>query len=441
MMVMKFGGTSVGGAEQIKGVADIVKSYIDKKPVVVVSAVTKITDKLIEAANAASQGKRNEALENINKINYGILEKLGLNKSLIGKDIEELSRIISKIKDNKKIDGEVMDNVQSFGERMSSKIVAAQLNKIGVEAQAFNAWDLGFVTTSDFGNAEPLEEAYTSLDSNIKKLNAVPVITGFIGKTENGEVTTLGRGGSDYSAAIIGSAINADEIQIWTDVDGILTTDPRIVNNAKTIGKISFAEASELAYFGAKVLHPKSILPAMNKNIPVKVLNTFNPERPGTTILSKAKSGKSNVIKAIACKKNITLVNITSTRMFGAYGFLAKLFSIFDKYKKSVDVISTSEVSVSLSVDNDKNLNNIADELRKIGNVNILRDKSIICVVGEGMRRTPGVAGKTFSALGKNQINIEMISQGASEINITLIVDGKDAEKAVNVLHKEYFGG
>ena len=441
MMVMKFGGTSVGGAEQIKGVADIVKSYIDKKPVVVVSAVTKITDKLIEAANAASQGKRNEALENINKINYGILEKLGLNKSLIGKDIEELSRIISKIKDNKKIDGEVMDNVQSFGERMSSKIVAAQLNKIGVEAQAFNAWDLGFVTTSDFGNAEPLEEAYTSLDSNIKKLNAVPVITGFIGKTENGEVTTLGRGGSDYSAAIIGSAINADEIQIWTDVDGILTTDPRIVNNAKTIGKISFAEASELAYFGAKVLHPKSILPAMNKNIPVKVLNTFNPERPGTTILSKAKSGKSNVIKAIACKKNITLVNITSTRMFGAYGFLAKLFSIFDKYKKSVDVISTSEVSVSLSVDNDKNLNNIADELRKIGNVNILRDKSIICVVGEGMRRTPGVAGKTFSALGKNQINIEMISQGASEINITLIVDGKDTEKAVNVLHKEYFGG
>src|SRR3989338_2053914 len=179
MMVMKFLGTSVGGAEQIKGVADIVKSYIDKKPVVVVSAVTKITDKLIEAANAASQGKRNEALENINKINYGILEKLGLNKSLIGKDIEELSRIISKIKDNKKIDGEVMDNVQSFGERMSSKIVAAQLNKIGVEAQAFNAWDLGFVTTSDFGNAEPLEEAYTSLDSNIKKLNAVPVITGF----------------------------------------------------------------------------------------------------------------------------------------------------------------------------------------------------------------------------------------------------------------------
>ena len=441
MMVMKFGGTSVGGAEQIKGVADIVKSYIDKKPVVVVSAVTKITDKLIEAANAASQGKRNEALENINKINYGILEKLGLNKSLIGKDIEELSRIISKIKDNKKIDGEVMDNVQSFGERMSSKIVAAQLNKIGVEAQAFNAWDLGFVTTSDFGNAEPLEEAYTSLDSNIKKLNAVPVITGFIGKTENGEVTTLGRGGSDYSAAIIGSAINADEIQIWTDVDGILTTDPRIVNNAKTIGKISFAEASELAYFGAKVLHPKSILPAMNKNIPVKVLNTFNPERPGTTILSKAKSGKSNVIKAIACKKNITLVNITSTRMFGAYGFLAKLFSIFDKYKKSVDVISTSEVSVSLSVDNDKNLNNIADELRKIGNVNILRDKSIICVVGEGMKHTPGIAGKAFSALGKNQINIEMISQGASEINITLIVDGKDAEKAVKVLHKEYFGG
>ena len=179
----------------------------------------------------------------------------------------------------------------------------------------------------------------------------------------------------------------------------------------------------------------------MKKNIPVKVLNTFNPEHPGTTIVNKAKSDKSHAVKAIACKKNITLVNINSTRMMGSYGFLAKLFSIFDKYKKSVDVISTSEVSVSLSVDNDKNLNNIADELRKIGNVNILRDKSIICVVGEGMKHTPGISGRTFSALGSNNINIEMISQGASEINITFIVDGKDAEKAVKVLHKEYFGG
>ncbi|MBW2976326.1 lysine-sensitive aspartokinase 3 [Candidatus Woesearchaeota archaeon] len=435
---MKFGGTSLGGAGRIKNAANIVKHYAKKNPVVVVSAVSGITDKLIELANAAAKGKGNEILEGIKKIHYEILENLGINKSLIEKDIAELSQILDEIKNNKFVDAKALDNVQSFGERMSSKIVAAQLNNIGVKAQAFNSWELGFFTDSEFGKAEPLETAYKNLGKGIKKLGAVPVVTGFIGRTEKGDVTTLGRGGSDYTAAIIGSAINADEIQIWTDVDGIMTADPRIVANAKTIEEISFAEASELAYFGAKALHPKTILPAMREGIPVKVLNSFNPENKGTVILNKANKSEQ-IVKAIACKKGITLVNIDSTRMLGAYGFLARIFNIFDKYKKSVDVVATSEVSVSLTVEDEYKMDHIIEELSGIAQVNVLKNKSIVCVVGEGMKSTPGVAGRTFTALGRNNVNIEMISLGASKINITFSVDGKDAEKAVKVLHGEYF--
>lgn len=438
MIVMKFGGTSVGNAQRIKNVTNIVKSYIKRKPVVVVSAVTKMTDALIRLGKECAEGKGEETLNNIKKVHYGILEELELNKSLLKEDIEELSSLVNKTKSSKYLDDELLDNFQSFGERMSSKIVAEQLNKIGVNAQAFNSWKLGFLTDSEFGCAEPLDITYTNLSKFIKKLNVAPVITGFIGKTENGEITTLGRGGSDYTAAIVGAAINADEIHIWTDVNGIMSTDPKIVSNARTLDKVSFAEASELAYFGARVLHPKTILPAMNKNIPVKVLNSFNPKNKGTTIINKIGKSKQ-IVKAIAYKKNITLINVDSTRMFGAYGFLARLFDVFDEYRKSVDVVSTSEVSVSLTVDNDENIGGISRELEEIANVNVIRNKAIICVVGEGMKKTPGIAGRTFTALGRNKINVEMISQGASEINITFIVDGKDAEKAVKVLHKEYF--
>lgn len=439
MIVMKFGGTSVGNAERIANVAKIIKSNIEKKPIVVVSAVTKITDALIRLANECSQGKGDETFENIKKVHHEIIEKLKVERSLLDIDFNELSRLVNKTKKDGKIDLKILDHFQSFGEQMSSKIVAAEINKVGIKAQAFNSWELGFLTNSEFGHAEPLDIGYPNLNKNIRKLSLVPVITGFIGKTKEGEITTLGRGGSDYTAAVIGAAINADEIQIWTDVNGIMSSDPKIVGNAITLDKVSFAEASELAYFGARVLHPKTILPAMRKGIPVRVLNSFDPKNNGTIILSKI--NKNNyAVKSIACKKNIALINIDSTRMLGAYGFLARLFDIFDEYKKSVDVVSTSEVSVSLTVDNRENIQNMIPKLKEIADVEILDNKAIICVVGEGMSHTLGIAGRTFTALGKNKINVEMISQGASEINITFIVDGKDAEKAVKVLHKEYFG-
>ena len=375
----------------------------------------------------------------VRKMNYEILERLGLDKEITRNDLHELEQLARKLKSLGKLDNKGLDHFQSFGEQISSKIVAAQLNKLGVESRAFNAWDIGFLTDAEFGNAQPLEESYSKIKGSIENMKLVPVITGFIGKTKKGEITTLGRGGSDYTAAIVGAAIDAEEIQIWTDVDGIMSSDPKIVGNAITLENVSFAEASELAYFGAKVLHPKTILPAMEKNITVKVLNTFNPSGNGTSILKHAKSTR-HVAKAIACKKNITRVSIDSTRMLGAHGFLARLFDIFENHGKSIDVVSTSEVSVSLTVDDDQNLNNVIKELEEIASVEVAKNKAIVCVVGEGMRNTPGVSGRTFAAMGSNGINVEMISQGASEINITFIVDGKDADKAVKVLHKEYFG-
>ncbi|HLC61545.1 MAG TPA: lysine-sensitive aspartokinase 3 [Candidatus Nanoarchaeia archaeon] len=439
MIITKFGGTSVGNAERIRKTAEIIKSKLDEKPVVVVSAVTKITDALIKLANESAAGKGDDVFDNIKNVHLNIVNQLNLDKSLLNKNFDELAELAKENQQNKKLDARALDYFQSFGERMSSKIVAAYLNQIGINSQAFNSWDLGLATTNDFGNAEPLESSYPNIKNNILKLKLIPVITGFIGKSENNRITTLGRGGSDYTAAIIGSAVDADEIQIWTDVNGVMTADPKIVPNAKPVRQVSFAEASELAYFGARVLHPKTILPAMGKNIPVRVLNSFNPKDEGTTIINKsAKTQKT--IKSIACKSNTTLIHIESTRMLGAYGFLARIFYIFDKYRKSVDVISTSEVSVSLTVDNSENAGPILKELEEFAQVEIGKNKSIICVVGEGIKEEKGIAGRIFTALGKNNINVEMISQGASKINMTFIVDGKDAEKAVRALHDEYFG-
>ncbi|HZX45103.1 MAG TPA: aspartate kinase, partial [Candidatus Nanoarchaeia archaeon] len=292
------------------------------------------------------------------------------------------------------------------------------------------------ITTPDYGNGEPLPDTEEKIASHLRKVTEVPVITGFIGKDSAGNITTLGRGGSDYTGAIIGAAMN-DTIEIWTDVNGVMTSDPRVVNEAATIENISFDEASELAYFGAKVLHPKAIWPAIKKNLPVKVLNSFEPTNKGTTIVSKSKESKT-VIKAIACKKNISLINVSSTRMLLAHGFLSRLFSVFEDYKKSVDMIATSEVSVSLTVDTEENIEKIREDLEGVAEVNFEKGKAIVAIVGAGMINSKGVVGRVFTAL--KDIRVEMISAGASEINISFIVDNKDADRAVQTLHKEFFG-
>lgn len=436
---MKFGGSSVGSAEKIKDVANIIKSRHSKKPVVVVSAVKGITDKLIETADAAVEGKNVPGLiKQVIEKHHKIMDELKIDKGLIEENLNEFKQVIEDIEESSEASNQVMDLVQSFGERMSSKLVAAHLNSIGVKAQAFDAWDIGMITNGDFGKAEPLDDSHKKIASAIKGFDVVPIITGFIGKTEDGTVTTLGRGGSDYTAAIIGAAVDSEEIQIWTDVNGVMTSDPRVVKEAKTIPSISFAEASELAYFGAKVLHPKTILPAMKKDIPVRVLNTYEPDYKGTVIVSKAEKSKE-IIRAIACKKNIMLVNIVSSRMIDAHGFLSRVFDVFEDYAKSVDMIATSEASISLTVDKEDNMNHIVEQLKEIADVKVEKEKAIICVVGEGMKHMPGIAGRTFTTLGKSKVNVEMISQGASEINISFIVDNEQADKAVQALHNEYF--
>jgi aspartate kinase len=436
MIVMKFGGSSVGDAQRITNVCNIVKSR--KNPVVVVSAVKGVTDMLINTSEMAAKGEDvSKELGDIKERHHKVLRDLELDENLVDLLLDKFGKVVDKIFVMKRINPELMDEVQSFGERCSSRIVAACLTKEGIPAKAFDAYDIGVITTPDYGKAEPLPDAEEKIAKAIEKLDVVPVVTGFIGKDSAGNITTLGRGGSDYTAAIIGAALNS-VTEIWTDVNGIMSADPRVVSDAHTISEISFNEASELAYFGARVLHPKTIWPAVKKNLAVKVLNSFEPSDKGTTIVKKVKT--KEVVRAIACKKNISLVNLSSTRMLLAHGFLARVFIVFEDYKKSVDMISTTEVSVSLTVDNDKDLDNIKEDLEGVADVRIEKGKSIICIAGEGMKHVPGVSGRTFSVLGKNDINIEMISQGASEINISFIVDNKDADKAVKVLHTEFFG-
>ena len=438
MIVMKFGGTSVGDAKIIMEVAEIIKSKLSQKPVIVVSAVKTVTNLLIDLAQKSAEGDIDAVFRQIEKVHMGIINGLGLEKSILDKDLASLAKIAGKIKLRGSYNKKMLDEVKSYGERMSSKIVAAWLRKIGVNAEAFNAYDIGFITNRDFGNADIINESYSLIRKSIESIKSVPVVTGFIGKTAKGEITTLSRGGSDYTASIIGAAINAEEIQIWTDVDGIMSTDPKLVKTTRIVDTLSFEEASELAYFGARVLHPKTMLPPMEKGIPVRVMNTFKPGN-GTLIKNKAER-EDHVVKAFAFKKSITLIKITSLRMLGAYGFLAQIFVIFEKYRKSIDVIATSEVSVSLTVDNEQDLGEIIKDLEEFSTVTVMKGRAIICAVGEGMKHQHGVAGRIFNAMGKSNINVEMISQGASEINITFIVKNEDADRSLEILHDEFFG-
>ncbi|MCK5282571.1 MAG: lysine-sensitive aspartokinase 3 [Nanoarchaeota archaeon] len=438
MIVMKFGGTSVGNAEKIKAVSQIIKLNLDQKPVVVCSAVKGVTDMLIEMANTAFKGESTkDLLRHLKEKHDKIIRELDIAKDTATPLLEDIDRLMERVENVRLESTETLDHIQSYGERMSCRIVAAYLSKVGIKAKAHDAFDMGMITNPDFGRAEPLEHAPEMIKEHMAKMDHVPVVTGFIGKTTAGEITTLSRGGSDYTASIIGAATDSDEIQIWTDVDGIMSTDPKIVKDAKTIAKLSFDEASELAIFGAKVLHPKSIIPAMEKNIPVRVLNTYNPEGKGTIVTPKAEK-TDKVMKAIACKKGISLVNVTSTRMLNAHGYLARVFDIFRDYQKSVDMISTSEVSISMTINDSNGMDKIVKDLEGIAKVKTEDNKAIICVVGEGLKHTKGLAGKVFSTVGKAGVSIEMISQGASEINISFVVDEEDADKTINALHQEF---
>src|SRR3989344_3003492 len=442
MIVMKFGGTSLANAERIKNVANIINTRLNKKPIVVVSAVGGITDKLIDLAKEASKGTNpNERVEQIVDIHKKIIKSLNLNDEFLIEDFVKLYDILNGIYLLRELSPRSLDIVSSFGEIFSSKILSEYLISLGIKSKQYNGWDIGIVTDNNFTNAEILEKTYDNIKDKLTNVKDLPVVTGFIANDEEGNITTLGRGGSDYTASIIGSALDVEEIEIWTDVNGIKTADPRIVENARQWDKITFNEAAEMAYFGAKVLHPKTIKPAVNKQIPVRILNTYNPENKGTVVLKE--DGENHMFRSISSKNNINVVRICSTDMLLAHGFLAKIFETFNRYKISIDLVSTSEVTVSITLDNInsslKNLDFAISELNEIGKVEMLIGMSIICVVGEGIRNKSGVLGRIFNVCKNLDINVEMVSQGASPLSISFVVKQEDSEKIIKGLHRELF--
>ena len=448
---MKFGGTSVEDATAILRTAGVVEDRVAKglRPVVIVSAMAKVTDQLLACAAAAlaGRGDREAALEIVARLRARHLQvagelvkgerldalRLDINRAFDG--LEELVRGIAVVGE---LTTRTSDLIVSFGERLSSVMVTAAFAERGLNSAHVDARDV-ILTDDHYGKAAPdeaaIERALREKVLPLTSAGCVPVMGGFIGSC-NGITTTLGRGGSDYTAALVGGGLHAGAIEIWTDVDGIMTTDPRICPDALRVRTISFEEAAELAYFGAKVLHPATILPAVQKNIPVYVLNSRNAANEGTRITATPPPCASP-FKSIAAKKKLTIIDIVASRMLLAHGFLKMVFDIFDKHKCAIDMVSTSEVSISITVDSREALPAICEELGRIADVKYESDKALICLVGEDIRGQSGIAAQVFAAV--SHVNIRMISQGASEINMSFMINEEDVEEAVRSLHKKFF--
>jgi aspartate kinase len=448
MIVMKFGGSSVESASAIERVAGIVGRAVARNPVVVVSAMGKTTQQLLNMGEEAAAGKKERALESLRTLRQMHEREIGALLPASGESevlqilddhFGEMGDLLEQLSAEGEFTPESVDALSSYGERLSSHLIALVFSNAGMKAAHVDARCV-VLTDARHKAATPLyPQTYARARDRILPLisqGKVPVLGGFIAATERGVTTTLGRGGSDFSAAIIGAGIGAEEIQIWTDVDGVMTCDPKLVPEARRVKTISFAEAAELAYFGAKVLHPSTLVPAIEKNIPVVVLNSRRPEIAGTRIVAEAVPC-SNVIKAISCKRGIYIVNMRSTRMLMAHGFLNRIFEIFSRAETAVDMLASSEVSVSLTIDDPARLTEICQELRDFSEVSVEKDQAIVCIVGDNLRDTPGVAARTFGAL--EGINIRMISQGASLLNLGFVVAARDAEKTVKLLHQEFF--
>lgn len=447
MIVMKFGGTSVESASAIERVAGIVKARAGRRPIVVVSAMGKTTNKLLAIAQAAIEGKREEYIRQLHDLRdfhsrearqvVSLEHRADLDR-VLDEHFSELTELIKGIAVIGELTPRTIDAVSAYGERLSSYIVARAFEYLGIPTVHVDSRQV-IVTDNRHTQAAPLlAETYRRLEEAVAPLagQRVVVMGGFIAACAEGITTTLGRGGSDFTASLVGAGVRAEEIQIWTDVDGMLTADPTILPGGHRVKTISFAEAAELAYFGAKVLHPSTVIPAIERSIPVLILNSRRPDVPGTRIVAEAVPCR-NAVKSIACKRRITVVNITSTRMLMAYGFLRRIFEVFDRQETSVDMVATSEVSVSLTIDNTSRIAKICEELSGFSEVSMDPDQAIVCLVGDNIRYTPGVAARVFRAL--DGINIRMISQGASLLNLSVVVAEKDIHAAVKALHAEFF--
>jgi aspartate kinase len=435
VIVLKFGGTSLGTAASLDNALHIVQGNPQGEAAVVVSALSGMTDLLVRYADEPSS--RTQLAQDFVERHHQLASQVGVDPSVFTAAAALWQAECAANAARGVLHGAQRDRVLSFGERWSAILVAAALESRGTPARATDAGEAGLLTDDTFGAAHPLPEAYALLRETLLQSPHVPVVTGFTGRTKSGQTTTLGRGGSDFTAAILGAALGAREIQIWTDTSGMLTADPRVVPEARPVESLSFAEASELAYFGAKVLHPKTLLPAIERGIPVRVLNTRDPEAPGSRITSETRTAADTwAIKSIALKRGITVVTVVSTRMLLAHGFLARVFEIFGRHRIVVDLVTTSEVSISMTLDDISKLGAAIDELETVGHVSVQHDRALLAVVGEGAGTRVGLAGHIFSLLGGVGIGLEMISQGASHVNLSCVVDGAHATQAVRLLHR-----
>lgn len=438
-IVQKFGGTSVGSSESIRRVGRIVKSSLANRPVVVVSAVGGVTNKLFRLSELAlARVPWEREFDAIAAQHRTIQSELAIDVPEIEALLAELHDLVRGIALIREATPRTLDYSASFGERLSARLVAAHFVSIGIDARATDAWDAGLITDGRFGTARPIPECDARIRSALETLAPVPVVTGYIAKDTHGNITTLGRGGSDYSAAIFGAAISASEIQIWTDVDGVMTADPRKVKDARLLATVSFAEAAELAFFGAKVLHPATMVPAVKKNIPIRVLNTFRPEVAGTRVVGKLAPTERSA-KSIATKDKIVAVNVVASEMMMQFGFLEKIADVFARHEVVVDMIATSEVSVALTTDPSARLEPVVAELSRFAEVSVVRDIALVSIVGEELQTSTDFAARVFGALAELGVRLEMISYGATRNNLSFVVPETKLALVVATLHERLF--
>jgi aspartate kinase len=451
MVVQKFGGTSVADPDAVRRLVDIVRAACGRDgrgPVVVVSALSGVTDALLTIATESGASQTDGALAQVARLrdrHLAMARALASGGALaplsaaIDSHFDELSAVVRALGVLREVSPRTLDVIAAIGELLSSRIVAAAVANAGVPAEWVDA-RRAVVTNDDHTRAAPrMPETAAALRAVVSPLveaGRVPVLGGFIGATAEGHTTTLGRGGSDYSGAIVGAGLGASEIQIWTDVDGMLTADPRIVPRPRLVPRLSYAEAAELAYFGAKVLHPSTIHPAVERNIPVRILNSRKPEGAGTLITAEP-NPDGDELTAMAAKRDLTVVDITSSRMLMAYGFLRQVFEVFERYRTAVDVVTTSEVSVSVTVDDRRHLEAIVEALSAFAEVSIEGEMALLCAVGDRLRGEPAIAARVVRVL--EEVPLRMISQAASRRNITVILRQADLPHAMHRLHEEFF--
>lgn len=448
MIVLKFGGTSVGDVEAIGRATDIVRGRTAGRPLVVVSAMAGVTNTLVALAEQASKGHLVGALRAVEQLRERHLAaaaalvsdataatELGADLSAAFDDLARLAEALSVFG---YLTPRTLDAITAQGELCSAPLVTAAFRDRGIAAALVDPRRL-LVTDDRFGRAEPQAEAIAEAARECVlphlREGRVPVTGGFVGATRDGITTTLGRGGSDYSASLLGAALQADAIEIWTDVDGMLTADPRVVPDARLIERIRFDEASELASFGAKVLHPSTITPAVRRGIPVYVYNARRPEGTGTLITADA---PRRPVSAIAAKPQTTVVKLRTARMLLAHGFLQTVFAVFERHQSSVDVIATSEVSLSVTLDDAANLDALLVDLRTLGDVSVERGRGIVSAVGAGLTDDSTALARAFGALGG--VRVHMASVSATGINLTLVLDADEVAPAMRRLHDEFFG-